>query len=155
MTGGALEKALREEAKELERLLEESREYRRLRIVTQALADLDAIPAPPRQGAVLVVSGARVLKRPRLASSIQQAALFALEDAGSPVSTREMLDAVQRYGKTVRAKNPVWGLSNTLSTDKRFRSVPWNGARGWWFSDKEVPDQEEHDERAGDLLASP
>jgi hypothetical protein len=64
---------------------------------------------------------------------------FALEDAGSPLSTRRLVEDIPRYGRSMKAKNPVWGLSNTLSTNPRFQSVPWNGAKAWWFSGRDVP----------------
>jgi hypothetical protein len=136
---GPLEDALHAEARHLEMELEAVPAFRRLHVVRTALRELKAIQngaapsMPVKPGLVRPAEGGRI------ATSIAQAVIFALEESGTPVPTRQLLEDIRRYGRIVKAKNPVWGLSNMLSTDKRLQSVPWAGAKAWWFSGREVP----------------
>jgi hypothetical protein len=33
-------------------------------------------------------------------------------------------------------------VQSSLSKDKRFKSVPWEGKRAWWYADKPLPKRE-------------
>ena len=33
-------------------------------------------------------------------------------------------------------------ITSGLSKSRQFRSVPWEGGRGWWYADKPVPKKE-------------
>lgn len=130
-----IETALKEEAKTLERALEAMPEFRRLKVIQKALADLAAIGA----GKNVIADTFKLTLPSKLASSINQAAGFALEEVGYPLSTQELLKATPRYGRTVGGQNPATNLSNSLSSDKKFQSVPWDGGRAWWFANRPVP----------------
>jgi hypothetical protein len=33
-------------------------------------------------------------------------------------------------------------VQSSLSKDKRFKSVPWEGKRAWWYADRPIPKRE-------------
>lgn len=121
----SLIEALQREASSLRAELAESPVAQRLAIVERTLRAIEDVAKPVQYPA---------------ASSIPQAAYFALEDAKEPMRTVELLDIIKRYGRSLRAAKPVWALSNTLSGDPRFVSVPWRFGRAWWFADRPTPD---------------
>jgi len=67
----------------------------------------------------------------------------ALNQAGTPIST----DGIVRYiaqhrtlsGDPVKTKIVI---QSSLSKDKRFASVRWEGRRAWWYADKPLPKNE-------------
>jgi len=130
---GEVEKILSEEIAQIERRLEASPDYRRLKVLRKTLAELVAIGATPRASTVTYGGG-----EPR-PLSVPSAVIMALDEAGAPLSTRNLLEEVEKRGKRVGGQTPVNTLSNTLSQDPRFKSVIWNGGRGWWFTDRALP----------------
>jgi len=67
----------------------------------------------------------------------------ALTEAGKPVPTNKLVDFIGHRrsfaGDPAKAKIVI---QSSLSKDKRFRSVPWDGARAWWYADKPIPKKE-------------
>ena len=73
--------------------------------------------------------------------TILEGAKLALEDKAHPMSARDLVEAISRYGGFVGGKNRTTNLSSILS--KRgddFMSIVWNGQRAWWFRNRPVPD---------------
>lgn len=114
-------------------------EWKAFRAVNRALLALEAEPAAtPKPQPRLAI---RV--RPRLNGefpSYMSLADKALTDAGKPIPTTGVVEYIA-------ARRPLSGTPDTartviqssLSKDKRFRSVPWEGRRAWWFVDRPVP----------------
>jgi len=68
----------------------------------------------------------------------------ALTETGKPVSTNKIMEFIGKRralssGDPAKAKIVV---QSSLSKDKRFKSVPWEGARAWWYTDKPLPKRE-------------
>jgi hypothetical protein len=68
----------------------------------------------------------------------------ALTETGKPVSTNKLMEFISQRralssGDPAKAKIVV---QSSLSKDKRFKSVPWEGARAWWYADKPLPKRE-------------
>jgi hypothetical protein len=67
----------------------------------------------------------------------------ALTSTGKPISTTGIVEYIA-------ARRPLSGdpdkarivIQSSLSKDKRFKSVPWEGRRAWWYSDKPIPKNE-------------
>jgi len=139
MAEDTIESAMKHEADSLEKLLAQRPEYLRLQILRKALRELEAVkPATASKNGVeqpaLFATTAT-----KTATSIGQATEFALNDAGIPLTTRELMTAIPRYGKAPQGKNPATNLSNNLSSDERFKSIEWQGNKAWWFSGRDVP----------------
>jgi hypothetical protein len=64
----------------------------------------------------------------------------ALKEIGKPITTLGMVDYISKHrplsGDPEKARSVI---QSSLSKDKRFASVPWEGRRAWWYLDKEVP----------------
>jgi hypothetical protein len=68
----------------------------------------------------------------------------ALTETGKPISTARMLDYIAERrplsGDNIAKAKIV--VQSSLSKDKRFKSVPWEGKRAWWYADKPLPKRE-------------
>ncbi len=66
-----------------------------------------------------------------------------MSETGKPVSTIKLMEYIANRrplsGDPARAKIVV---QSSLSKDKRFRSVAWDGARAWWYADRAIPKKE-------------
>lgn len=139
-TPSSLEQALAEQAEALEREIAADTRQKQLEIVKRALAEMEAVrkgttpkPPPPRPQATKSDSFRR-------ASSLPQAAEFALEDEGHPMTPSEMLPLISRYGRAVGGEKPSWNVSNAMSAKRTtFMSVEWGGKRCWWLVGKPIP----------------
>ena len=60
---------------------------------------------------------------------------------GTPVTTRDLLTAIEKLGAKVGGKNPAGNLVSVLSSSKDFHSSNWNGERGWWLTDRALPSE--------------
>lgn len=132
------EKALERQIAMLEHELAANPTYRQLQVLRHALAELKAIRSPEGFGVNIQRHDVAWLGS-RTASSIPQAARFALEDNKKPTTTQELLGLLPKYGKRVGGKNPLTGLSNTLSSDNAFISIRWGDGKAWWLADQPVP----------------
>jgi hypothetical protein len=68
----------------------------------------------------------------------------ALTETGKPIPTNKIMEYIAQRrplsgGDPAKAKIVV---QSSLSKDKRFRSIPWEGGRAWWYADKPVPKKE-------------
>jgi len=118
-----------------ERLAARDPEFRQLQVIRRALADLAAAARTSRSEEA---DGGP--ERGRHAGSINEAALFLIEEAGEPLAVAEIFVRLPRYGKIPAGRRPQWLLSNLLSADKkRFQSVQWKGRRRWWINDAPLP----------------
>jgi hypothetical protein len=68
-----------------------------------------------------------------------EATAQALQEKGKPLSLEELVGLLKAKGVTFRGKRPELSLSANLSSQKQFRSVKYNGARCWWFSNRSIP----------------
>jgi len=67
----------------------------------------------------------------------------ALTEADKPLTTAEVVDYIGKHrplpnppGDRQRVKITI---QSSLSKDERFRSVPWQGGRAWWYANRPVP----------------
>lgn len=134
-----IERTLTAEAQALEeRLTARDPEFRQLQVIRRALADLAAARTGGPEEAD---GGPRRGGRP--ASSINEAALFLIEEAGEPLAVGEIFVRLPIYGKIPAGRRPQWLLSNLLSADKKkFQSVQWKGRKRWWIKDSPLPKEE-------------
>jgi hypothetical protein len=67
----------------------------------------------------------------------------ALGETGLPQSTTALMTYITAHrpvsGDPKNVRNVV---QSSLSKDERFRSIPWEGGRAWWYADKPVPKKE-------------
>jgi hypothetical protein len=67
----------------------------------------------------------------------------AMDETGKPITTTALMDYIS-------ARRPIGDdpkkakivVQSSLSKDERFRSIPWEGGRAWWYADKPVPKKE-------------
>jgi hypothetical protein len=119
-------------------------EWKAFRAIDRALLALDAahlVASPP------VIPSPRINLRARINGaplSYMSLADQALAEAGKPVPTDKIMDFIS-------ARRPLSGddpakakivVQSSLSKDKRFKSVPWDGRRAWWYADRAVPKKE-------------
>lgn len=141
----SLERKLEAEAAALEaKIAARDPEFRQLLILRKAVTEMARMRQIVPRGRQLTLLG-RPDEKPeakpaRQATSIGDAAFYALEDAGEPMSLADLLAALPRYGKEPGGVKPSWNLSNTLSADKkRFQSVDWKESKRWWLTGKPLP----------------
>jgi len=68
----------------------------------------------------------------------------ALSDTGKPVTTAKLMEFIGKR-RSLSSGDPAKAkivIQSSLSKDKRFKSVPWEGARAWWYADKPLPKRE-------------
>jgi len=120
-------------------------EWKAFRAVDRALLALEAERPMPAGPASLKITSQ--IKRRRLNGgaylSYMALADQALKQAGKPVSTPGIVDYISKHrpllGDPDKAKIVI---QSSLSKDKRFESVPWEGRRAWWYADKPIPKNE-------------
>lgn len=67
------------------------------------------------------------------------AAAQALETAGKPLSTAELMEKAKALGAEIGGKDPVVNFGSSMSRDPRFQNIKWRGQRTWWFADRSAP----------------
>lgn len=64
----------------------------------------------------------------------------AMTETGRPITTIKLMEFIGKRrafsGDPAKAKIVV---QSSLSKDTRFKSVPWEGKRAWWYADRAVP----------------
>src|SRR5437879_4802668 len=122
MAPSALERSLAEQAEALEREIAQDVRQQELAIVKKAMAEIAALRGGT-PAAVNLTNGERRspgrLFANRMASSIPEAAKFALEDTGHPLPLGELFPLLANYGRTPTGAKPTWNLSNVMSTHRR------------------------------------
>jgi hypothetical protein len=69
----------------------------------------------------------------------------ALDTAKEPLPTQDMLKFIGERKKLENPDKARINMVSALSHDDRFHSVPWNGGRAWWWSNKPVPNGDARD----------
>jgi hypothetical protein len=116
-------------------------EWQAFRHLDRALLALEEehpeqMPTPP------VVPRPRI--RPRINGahpSYMSLADQALTETGKPIPTNKIMDYIAQR-RPLSGEDPAKAkivIQSSLSKDKRFRSVPWEGKRAWWYADRPVP----------------
>jgi len=107
-----------------------------LAILLEALDKLRSIPAASE--AMELRTPVRAPESERL--TLLEAAERAVEEAGYPLQTRELIIQVPRFGVTVGGSSPMKNLSSILSKrSRRLQSIRWNGGSGWWLKGQPLP----------------
>ena len=68
----------------------------------------------------------------------------ALAEAGKPIPTNKIMDYIA-HRRPLSGDDPAKAkivVQSSLSKDKRFRSVPWEGRRAWWYAERPIPKKE-------------
>lgn len=61
-------------------------------------------------------------------------------DAGRPVPTSEIMEFIRRHRKlSADPEKAKVNVTSSLSKDKRFKSVPWENGRAWWYGNEPPP----------------
>jgi hypothetical protein len=140
-------------AKKLERQLNADPVYREWLAVQKTIAELRGVPAPmqSREPASGVAYSTRPTRGDRVTSIT--ATCRALDEAGRPLSTRDLLDVLPKYGfKLGGKKEPASALSSLLSKPGKrgpLRSVWIDNKPLWWFSNRPIPALERTQKRRG------
>jgi hypothetical protein len=96
-------------------------------------------PQEPMNGSLLVRSGFARFRSshagPRARPSHADAAERVLKEYGQPVSTSDLLEFMKMADVQVGGSAPLVNLSSTLSKDRRFISIRFNGQSCWALSE--------------------
>jgi hypothetical protein len=131
---------------QIEARLQESEDYRALKALDKALADLGH--ASKEQ------VGSPLIRQPRRVSdglSHADAAEKVMDQIGEPIPIADLVSRVREMGAHVGGQDPNINLSSTLSKDPRFRSVRYQGRKAWWLAGRAYPNEDAVD-RSRDLL---
>ncbi len=79
------------------------------------------------------------------------AAEIALKKAQKPLTTAEVVAAIQEEGAHVGGADPLVNVSSTLSKDERFVSHRWGSASVWWLVGEPIPASAELHQRILEL----
>jgi hypothetical protein len=114
-------------------------EWRAFRAIDRALlaALTKAVPQgrPHRERAPLNFDASSPTPYMKLAAK-------ALDEIGEPLTTARLMEYIgarRSIGDPTKARNVV---QSSLSKHDRFKSIPWEGGRAWWYADKPVPKKE-------------
>ena len=116
-------------------------EWKAFRAVDRALLALKATHPPAAKTAPQVVRKRRIngATIPYMTLADQ-----ALTETGKPITTNKLMEYIGQR-RTLSSDDPAKAkivVQSSLSKDKRFRSVPWDGSRAWWYVDKPIPKKE-------------
>ena len=124
-------------------------EWRAFRAIDRALMAMSGEEEPSKlaakshakkTGAAVELPGGGTV---RIYPTYTKLTALALEDKGEPITTPELMRYIGNnrplHHDPEKAKINV---TSSLSKDQRFRSVPWENGRAWWWSDREIPNQE-------------
>ena len=145
---------------EAEARLRQNEDYRALVALEEAIRKLELpgtaatfstpgliipVVAPTQVGRIVApptIQGSRIsVTAAAMSAGVSQgdAAHLVLSERGEPVPVVELLDHVRAEGAVVEGKRPHINLSSTLSRDKRFRTVRYEGRPAWWLADRPFP----------------
>ena len=65
-------------------------------------------------------------------------------EAGKPVRTNKLMEFIAQH-RPLSGDDPAKAkivIQSSLNKDKRFKSVPWEGKRAWWYADRPIPKKE-------------
>lgn len=114
-------------------------EWKAFRAIDRALLAIDEQgpngAAPPNR--------ARFRQRAGHPASYTELTDRALQSSGKPIPTPLLIEFVRGHrelGDDI--KRATINVTSSLSKSDRFRSVPWEGGRAWWYADRPVPKRE-------------
>lgn len=134
--------------KELREELGRDARYRELNILLETedkLSALRGINGTGQQIGGLIrrrpaVPQARKGKQPRGKVAQHEAAQAAVEAAGHPITTAELISKIPEFGGDIQpGVNAARNLTSVLSARSSLRSVRWRAGRAWWLKNREVP----------------
>jgi hypothetical protein len=134
-------------AEALDAKLENDPIWKAFRAMDRALESFESAPVRQSKPAFLMSDGTSV----RLVPTYTLLAKRAITSAGRPLTTPELMDFIGRNRKLGQdPEKAKVNVTSSLSKDKRFRSVPWENGRAWWYGSDDPPKPE----RLADLLVS-
>jgi hypothetical protein len=81
------------------------------------------------------------LNGPVIQPSYMSLADRALTEAGKPMTTFAIVDYIGKHRLlTGDPSKTRIVIQSSLSKDIRFKNVPWQGGRAWWYADKPLPE---------------
>jgi hypothetical protein len=121
-------------------------EWKAFRAIERALLAELTKTSPPRAPATQAPRPHR--GRPRLLPNGGPTPYMTLADraigeSGAPITTGALMEYIaarRPIGNDPKKARIV--VQSSLSKDERFRSIPWEGGRAWWYADKPVPKNE-------------
>jgi hypothetical protein len=126
--------------------LEKNEDYRALKALDTALAELGHASSVAVSGRMFI--RARSFREVARAGAREQqisqadAAEKVMDRAGEPVPIAELVQKVREEGAQVGGSDPHINLSSTLSKDDRFRSVRYGGRQAWWLRRRRYPGEQ-------------
>ena len=127
---------LRDIIDELERSLEYNSEFQEWKILSEAWRKMsDRDRALEEQNAI----SRRAVAKRKANVSQADAAVLALDAAGIPLTTNELLELLPKYDAEVGGEKKAINLASNLSRDERLVSLNWGGGKAWWHSERNPP----------------
>lgn len=119
-------------------------EWQAFRAIDRALIELVSAEQSAHHSSRIKVRAAKPIRRTRQASTkltYTELAARALEHAGAPIVTNMLVEFIGEFRPLHKnLKKARINVSSALSHDDRFESVPWQGGRAWWWSDRPIPE---------------
>lgn len=104
----------------------------------------------PSKHRIFYGGGTAVPIKPKKLSQAD-AAEIALKKARKPLTTAEIVAAIQDEGAHVGGADPLVNVSSTLSKDDRFISQRWGSVSVWWLVGEPLPQSDELHQRILEL----
>ncbi|UDF03714.1 hypothetical protein [Asticcacaulis sp. AND118] len=149
MSDSALQ-MMRQLRQAIEARLLASEDYRALKAldlaIEQALAPTNRGSSPPLKTHWISENITNTKNKERATQkgmSHADAAELALQKRGSPATTAELVELLEKYGSMVGGNDRNTNLASSLSRDGRFRAVRINGKPHWWFKERPIPSIED------------
>jgi hypothetical protein len=79
---------------------------------------------------------------PRRVSQLA-AAEKVLDRMGHPMPVADLMDGAIKEGAVLAGAKPIVSFASSLSKSDKFKSVRWNGAYAWWFTDRPIPSRKQ------------
>jgi hypothetical protein len=113
-------------------------EWKAFRAIERALLAENQNPvtpdAAPRKASIL-----KVREVPSYTTLTERA----LKEHERPIATPDLMDFIGQHRKLGNdSEKAKINVISSLSKSDRFRSVPWEGRKAWWYADRPVPKNE-------------
>jgi hypothetical protein len=131
---------------QIQQRLMENQDFKALLALDAAIAQVEGktrIMAIGQQWRALTGAGTDNALAPRTRPITQvEAAIQALEEAGRPLPTAELMERAKALGAEIGGADPVVNFGSSLSRDKRFVNIRFvTGGRAWWFAGRKWNEQ--------------
>lgn len=137
MTTSPLAQQTENRIRQLEERLAASADYQELMLCRNFLEQLLKL-----EGSVMPES--KIIRRhePHQRLTIVDAVKLALEEAGRPLATTDLVDEfLPKLGVKVGGAKPARNLTSMLSNRAEdIRNISWHGGRAWWFRNRDIPE---------------